>query len=328
MIDIQNLEGCAFMLNMEIQGSNVTIQLPKLLTVREEKPSYIQHDLLFKRLIETFFSEFIEAFFPELYHEIDFSSMKHLSEEMVPSIYDGNKKALDIVVEVKWKKTDTIIVVHVEPQSYQQADFNKRMFHYFSLLYRKVDKPVLPIAVFSYDEAWEKDKFKLTIGHLNVLTFNYLALHLGKMNWRQFVQKENPVSAALLSKMGYNKRERIKVKIEFFRILTKLKIDLEKRDILIDFFQTYLQLSEREEEILMEEVNKLEDAERILEITNPYVERGKRIGRAEGHAEGRAELQKEVAVEMLKEGSSIEFVAKITKLDQAEIKRLKKELSM
>ncbi|HLR89073.1 MAG TPA: hypothetical protein VK042_05040, partial [Atopostipes sp.] len=241
-----------------------------------------------------------------------------------------NERRLDIVVEVKWKQTDTIIVIHVEPQSYQQSDFNKRMFHYFSLLHQKVDKPILPIAIFSYDEAWDEDTFTVEIGHVDVLHFKYLTLHLRKMNWRDFVRKENPVSAALLRKMGYNERERIKVKIEFFRILTKLKIDLEKRDILVDFFQTYLRLNEQEEAILVEEVRKLEDAEEILKIPNVYVERGKKIGREEGrevgHEEGRKSGLESVALEMLKEGFSIEKIMKLTRLKIEQIEQLKMEL--
>src|SRR5690625_2317886 len=256
---------------------------------QEGKPPYTHHDLLFKRLIETFFVEFMEAFFPELYDGIDFQSIKYLSEEMIPSLHDGNESRLDIVVEVKWKKTDTIIVIHVEPQSYQQSDFNERMFHYYSLLYRKVNKPIIPIAVFSYDEAWDQDEFTVKIGHLKVLEFKYLTIHLRKMNWRHFIKKENPVSAALLSKMGYNERERVKVKLEFFQILTKLKIDLEKRDILIDFFQTYLQLSKEEEEIFVEEVSRLENAEVIAKIPFTYSERMKEIGREEGLEVGREE---------------------------------------
>lgn len=286
--------------------------------VKEEKAEYTKHDLLFKRLLETFFAEFIDAFFPEIYEEIDFKSMKHLSEEMVPRLRDGNERRLDIVVEIKWKQTDTIVVIHVEPQSYEQTDFNKRMFHYFSLLHQKVDQPILPIAIFSYDEAWDEDEFKMKVGHVDVLRFTYLTLHLRKMNWRNFIRKENPVSAALLSKMGYNERERIKVKIEFFRILTKLNIDLEKRDILVDFFQAYLKLNEKEEAILVEEVKKLEDADEILEIPNVYVERGKEIGREEG--------REVVALEMLKEGFSIEKVIKLTRLNKDRIEQLKEEL--
>ena len=97
---------------------------------------------------------------------------------------------------------------------------------------------------------------------------------------------------------------------------------LEKRDILVDFFQTYLRLNEREEAILVEEVRKLEDAEEILKIPNVYVERGKKIGR---EAERQSGLE-EVALEMLKKGLSGEFIMEVTKLNKEQIEQLKIEL--
>ncbi len=47
------------------------------------------------------------------------------------------------LVETKLKGYETIIIIHVELQSYAQTGFNERMFHYFSLLYNKCRKPVL-----------------------------------------------------------------------------------------------------------------------------------------------------------------------------------------
>src|SRR5699024_2368443 len=106
------------------------IPLPHtVIQLTENKPSYTKHDILLKRLLQTFYAEFIESFFPDLHQKIDFSSLKYLSEELVPHLHDENERRLDIVAEVKWKSTDALIVVHVEPQSYVQTDFNKRMFH-------------------------------------------------------------------------------------------------------------------------------------------------------------------------------------------------------
>lgn len=158
----------------------------KIIQLRENKTFYTKHDILFKRLLETFFAEFIEAFFPDLYQKIDFSSLQYLSEELVPHLHDENERRLDIVAEVKWKSTDALIVIHVEPQSYVQTDFNKRMFHYFSQLHRKVDKPIIPIAIFSYDDNWEIDEYKIIVDGIEVLQFSYLALHLRKINWQDF----------------------------------------------------------------------------------------------------------------------------------------------
>src|SRR5690625_3922675 len=114
--------------------------------VMEEKRPYTDHDRLFKQLIKTFFEEFLEAFFPELHEQIDFKEIIHLSEEVFK--YDGDKRVLDLVVEVKWKETDAVIVVHIEPQSSVQRNFNERMFKYYGLLYNTLEKPIIPIAIF------------------------------------------------------------------------------------------------------------------------------------------------------------------------------------
>jgi len=52
-----------------------TIQGLSSLVIKEEKPPYISHDLLFQKLIQSFFEQFIEVF-PRFYAEIDFSSVK------------------------------------------------------------------------------------------------------------------------------------------------------------------------------------------------------------------------------------------------------------
>ncbi len=140
------------------------------------------------------------------------------------------------------------------------------------------------------------------------------------------IHQKNPVSAALLSKMGYNEREKVKIKIEFYRILTELKIDLEKQDILVDFFQTYLILSEEEEESFVKEVKKLDNAEEILEMPVLYSERMKAIGREKGREEGREKEREEVALEMLRDGLSIESIMKYTQLKKKQIEQLKQKL--
>jgi len=128
--------------------------------------------------------------------------------------------------------------------------------------------------------------------------------------------------SAVLSRSFFVEEERVtytKHDLMFKRLL-------EKKDILVDFFQTYLRLNEREEAILVEEVRKLEDAEEILKIPNVYVERGKKIGREEGREAGRQSGLEEVALEMLKKGLSGEFIMEVTKLNKEQIEQLKMEL--
>src|SRR5699024_12080821 len=140
---------------------------------------------------------------------IDFSTVTFLEQEVFTDILKGEKRQIDILAEVTLQDEERLILIHIEPQSSYQKEFHERMFIYCSRLYEKFRKPILPIAVFSYNE--EKDvsgKFIIDFPTFPVLEFRYLQLHLIKKNWRVFIHKDNPAAAALLSKMGYTEKER------------------------------------------------------------------------------------------------------------------------
>ena len=61
----------------------------------------IDHDKNFKALISTFFLEFLELFLPEIASTIDPGSIKLLQQEYFTDLVDGEKKIIDLLVEVK-----------------------------------------------------------------------------------------------------------------------------------------------------------------------------------------------------------------------------------
>lgn len=152
------------------------------------------------------------------------------------------------------------------------------------------------------------------------------------MNWRHYLESNNPVAAALMSKMGYTERERVQVKKEFLRMLVKLEVTPAKAELINGFFETYLTLNESEEKELMEEIKQLDhdEAKQIFKLPNSWrekgIEQGIEIGIEEGIEKGLHEGKRKVAFEMLKEGVAVEFIAKVTGLDIAEISDLKKML--
>ena len=111
--------------------------MPQLIKETTPTSAYTKHDQLHKELIGTFFQEFLDAFFPEVHDSIDFHTIKPLSEEVYTNMLQGNTRRMDIVIETKLKGTNVAIIIHVEPQSYEQNDFHERMCHYFSMLYNK-----------------------------------------------------------------------------------------------------------------------------------------------------------------------------------------------
>lgn len=142
------------------------------------------------------------------------------------------------------------------------------------------------------------------------------------MDWRKFIRADNPVAAALLSKMGYTEEERVQVKIEFLRMLIRLKVNSADQRLLYGFFESYLKLNETEEERFMAEARKFEEAEEILEIPISYEEKGKEIGRKEG----RLKEKIDVAQGLIKEGVSKDIIMKTTKLSLTEIERLEQKM--
>lgn len=292
--------------------------------IYEQKSNYVKHDQLFKELIHNFFNEFLEVFFPEVHKNIDFSSIKPLSEELYTNLLDGENRRIDIAVEVKLKGEDTLIIVHVKPQSTHQKGFNHRMYRYFSMLYNKYQKPILPIAIFSYDSKHiEHDQFTIEFPFFHVLTFNFLMIELKKMDWRDYIKSNNPVAAALLSKMGYTKEEKVQVKIEFLRMMVKMELDPARTRFITGFFEQYLTLDHEEEEKLMKEISQSENPEEFTELPISWEERGIRKGLEQGLERGIEQAKREIVLEMLKEGLTIEFIAKMTHLDQEVIKELK-----
>jgi hypothetical protein len=246
----------------------------------------IYHDRLFKELLETFFSEFVEVFFPQVYKAIDLKQIHFLQQELFTDVTRGDQHLVDILVQTRLREDPGIVLVHVENQASIQREFCERMFVYFSRLYQEHRCRILPIAVFSYPQKRdEPDYFKLEFPFMPVLDFRFLILELRKQNWRNYIRGNNPVAAALLSKMGYQEKERVQVKLEFLRMLVRMELDPARMTLLTGFFETYLQLNEEEERQLEAEIGKIDvkEAKRMLEITTSWEQKGQ-SGRQSGRA--------------------------------------------
>jgi hypothetical protein len=186
---------------------------------KPDKRNVTHHDEAFKKLLQTFFKEFIELFFPELDSLLDHSQTRFLMQELLVDIVGEEARNLDLLLETRYKALDAFILVHFKPQSYHDAEFHERMFIYFSRLFerhRKEHKLIIPIAIFTADDAKdEPDTLLMTIPEHSILRFQFLKVELRSNHWRAFIESDNPVAAALLAKMGYNKKEEREVRISY-----------------------------------------------------------------------------------------------------------------
>lgn len=187
----------------------------------------IDHDRLFKELITTFFWEFLELFLPYVLQYVEKDSLTFLSQEVFIDVTEGEKREVDLLAKVKFQGEDSFFLIHIENQAYSQAEFNRRMFHYFARLDEKYRLPIYPVVIFSFDEPLreESEQYSVSFPDRHVLDFSFVSIQLNSLNWRDFLQQPNPVASALMAKMNIATSDRPKVKLECLRMLVTLKLD-------------------------------------------------------------------------------------------------------
>lgn len=278
----------------------------------------IDHDRLFKELISTFFIEFIDLFLPQVASEIDRDTIQFLPQEVFTDITSGDKKEIDLLAKVKYQQQDTFFLIHIENQSYTESEFPKRMFKYFARLHEKYDLPIYPVVIFSFDKPKrpEPQSYSVRFTNLNVLEFNFTAIQLNRLSWRDYLTQKNPVAAALMAKMNIPVKERPQVKAECLRLLTTLKLDPARMQLISKFIDVYLDLNSAEKEIFKATVDKigLSKEEVYMEITTSW-------GR-----EAAQKTREEIALNMLKAGMAVNEIAQITGLGVEEVQQLQAQL--
>jgi hypothetical protein len=191
-----------------------------------------------------------------------------------------------LLAEVQQSGEDVGFLVHLEAQSYTEADFARRMFFYFARLYQKYRQRVYPIVVFSFDEPYraEANCHIVEFQNRKVLEFSFEAIQLNRLDWRDFLSQRNPVAAALMAKMQIMPEDRPKVKAECLRILATLRLDAARTRLISGFVDTYLRLNSTEETLFQAEVAKIElsDRREIMQIVTSWMQQGIEQGIEQG----------------------------------------------
>lgn len=256
----------------------------------------IDHDAIFKELLSTFFLDFLELFVPQVLEYAEPSELSLEPTETVREVFapiaQGKKKVADVVARLKFRDQPACFLVHVESESsaYREEDFRWRMFHYFARLHEKFRLPVYPIALFTFDEPYQEQdtRYVVSFPDRQVLEFSFVSIQLNRLNWRDFLKRENPVASALMAKMRMSPSERAQVKAECLRLLATLELNREKMELISGFIGTYLRLNEQEEEQFQQALEQMDLGikERVMQFVTDWQEKGREQGIQEGLEQG------------------------------------------
>ncbi|MEW6129400.1 MAG: DUF4351 domain-containing protein [Acidobacteriota bacterium] len=268
----------------------------------------IDHDRLFKELIATFFLEFLELFLPSMSAFMDADSIVFLDKELFTDVTSGDRHEADLIVKARFKNQESFFLIHVENQAQPQPQFGQRMFSYFARLYDKHRLPVYPIVIFSYDKPRRKQAaaHRVTFPDLDVLAFHYRVIQLNQYRWQDYARTENPVASALMAKMQIAVKERPRVKLECTRLLATLKLDRARMQLIAGFVDSYLKLTAAEMKMFTRELKRLAPAEqeKVMELTNSWIESGRRQGLQQGKREGLQQGKREGLRQGKREGEA------------------------
>jgi hypothetical protein len=250
----------------------------------------MDHDQIHKQLIESFFREFMLLFFPALARLIDFSRVEFLREEHFTDVNAGLRRRLDLVVKVGLKTGgEKFVLVHTEFEaSRKEADLPRRMFRYFCQLFLRYDTEIVPIAMFTDDAVWKTrvpEQFELSLPGRTFVRFEYHVIKLKNLDYREFLESENPLAYALMAKMNYNRKERVRLKADFLRLILGCRVDPARQSLLVEYVETYLPLTSDEETEFRQIVTSGRKYVEVEQMITVYEKRGIEKGIEKGRQE-------------------------------------------
>jgi len=253
----------------------------------------IDHDQIFKTLLKNFFQEFMELFLPDEADAIDFSRVEFLEQEAFTDLAGGKRKEMDLVVRAGLKDGgEEYVLVHTEFQSKRDPDFPERMFEYFSQLFLRYKKPIIPVAIFTDDARWRKpvlNTYDISLRKRTYMHFEYHLIKLKHLDYRQFLESENPLAFALMAKMNYKRSQRVRLKADFLRWILGIPINPARQSLLFDFIETYMALNRKEETEFESLVVREPEYKEVEKMVTTYEKRGIEKGIEKGILEGKRE---------------------------------------
>jgi hypothetical protein len=210
----------------------------------------IDHDAIFKQLLEEFFVEFLELFVPDALHLLDTSTLTFLDKEVFRDLLDPDRREADLVVQARFRDQPTTFIVHLEHQAQEDKVLHQRMFRYFAKFHDRYSVPVYPVALCSYrtPKSLAPDRYAVGFPDFAVLDFRFRVVQLNQLRWRDYLENPNPLATALLTRMQVAPRERRAVKAACLAHLVELPISTKRRRIIGQFLDVYLPLAPTDEQ--------------------------------------------------------------------------------
>ncbi len=246
-------------------------------------------DQLFKELLQAFFREFLELFYPAIAARLDFQRVTFLDKEAFADVPEGSRREADLVAQVHTLEGEPeLLLFHFEVQTQRRREMPYRMFEYYALLRLRRRLPVLPIVVYLAPGAGGlvQEGYTESLFDTEILTFRYNVVGLPDLSAANYLDLDNPLGPTLSALMHSDEGSRVVRRLASMQKRSLLLTDDARRSLLLNIIERYLPLNAAEEAELQERIAQPELRE-VRDVITSYEERGIEQGIRQGILRGK-----------------------------------------
>jgi hypothetical protein len=280
-----------------------------------------EFDSPWKDILEAYFPDFLQFFFPQIHAEIDWNQgYEFLDTQLQQVVRDaelGKRLADKLVKAWKLNGEETWVLIHIEIQSQEESNFSERMFVYYYRLRDRYNVPVVSLAILGDErETWRPQPWQDELWGCSVrFEFPTIKLLNYRTRWEELESSRNPFAIAVMAHLKTKEtRNDADTRKEWkFRLTRRLYEQGYEREDILNLFRFIDWMLELPAGLKQAFRDELEQYEREKQM--PYVTSIEQMGIEQ-------ERQK-IALKMLQENIPLDVIARITELSTDQIQQLR-----
>jgi len=250
------------------------------------------YDGAWKEAIETYLPACLALLFPAIHEQIDWSQpFEFLDTELrqVAPEDDVGPRMVDKLIKV-WRRQGRVawVMLHIEIQHQQTADFDARMFRYYARLRGRFNTSVVSVAILGDDHAnWRPTQHQSDLWGCEVsFRFPVVKLLDYRERWAELEGSDNPFAGVVMAHLRaletrQDATRRRHAKVGLVRWLYGRGYHREDVRQLLRFIDWLLQLPLEVEQAFLAEVHAIEEEQAM-----PYIPSYERIAMEDGLKQG------------------------------------------
>ena len=271
------------------------------------------YDTPWKKVLETYYEEFVRFFFPDMAEDIDWDKgYEFLDKELQQIAKDAalGRRLADQLARVRRKSGEEKWVLnHAEIQGKGQNEFEERMYVYNYRIFDRYGRKVASLAILADDNpSWRPDHYSYELwGSRAGLWFPTVKLLDYRERWDELEESANPFASVVMAHLkametGKAPGERYRWKLYLIKRLYRLGYGRRDVILLFEFIDWVMTLPKDLEKSFRDEIQEMEEERKM-----PYISSVQRLGREEGLEEGRKEGREEGTANLLERMISKRF---------------------